>query len=271
MRKILSVLKAIEYITTIVIIILYTEGVLSLFLTGGANEGDKNEIENTDPENFLIFKILFPLTYIFAIFLLTKIIYKNRKINDILFRNFPVLAVLVFAVFSATWSELPDVSFNRAIALFGTTIFGIYIANRYSLKEQINLLTDTFAIIILLSFVFALFLPQYGIMGGIHNGAWRGIYVHKNGLSKMMVLSAMMFALKPINNFRSTRQDLELDFITSRTQNLLKKKRNWLSIAVQVLEDVWKYGYKLFLIPIIGLSTLKSLLKRASFTLVVRD
>jgi tryptophan synthase alpha chain len=37
------------------------------------------------------------------------------------------------------------------------------------------------------------------------------------------------------------------------------------------LEDVWKYGYKLFLIPIIGLSTLKSLLKRASFTLVVRD
>jgi hypothetical protein len=38
-----------------------------------------------------------------------------------------------------------------------------------------------------------------------------------------------------------------------------------------LLEDVWKYGYKLFLIPIIGLSTLKSLLKRASFTLVVRD
>jgi hypothetical protein len=71
----------------------------------------------------------------------------------------------------------------------------------------------------------------------------------------------------------------ELEGDESGLENLQRSIQiNWQSdrqlivrTKVRYLEDVWKYGYKLFLIPIIGLSTLKSLLKRASFTLVVRD
>jgi hypothetical protein len=81
----------------------------------------------------------------------------------------------------------------RDLALVGTSLFGLYFATRYSLEEQIQLLSSMFGIVIILSFLFAIALPKYGIMDGIHAGAWRGIYNHKNVLGKVMVTGVIIF------------------------------------------------------------------------------
>jgi O-antigen ligase len=88
---------------------------------------------------------------------------------------------------------------TRSISLVGTTLFGIYLATRYSLKQQLQLLGWMFGISIVLCLLFAVALPKYGIMGGLHAGAWRGIYTHKNGLGRIMILSAVVFLLLVID------------------------------------------------------------------------
>jgi O-antigen ligase len=58
----------------------------------------------------------------------------------------------------------------------------------------------SFVVIIIMSCLFAIALPTFGIMpSGVHAGAWRGIYVHKNVMGKVMVLAAMVFWLLATN------------------------------------------------------------------------
>ncbi len=48
--------------------------------------------------------------------------------------------------------------------------------------------------------MFAIALPKYGIMGGLHQGKWRGIFLHKNGLGVRMVNSSIVFLLLAHHN-----------------------------------------------------------------------
>jgi exopolysaccharide production protein ExoQ len=110
----------------------------------------------------------------------------------VLFLLFSLLAIVCL---SAIWSGDPTTTIRRGLALVGTTIFGIFFATQYSFKEQIRLLFYTFSIAIILSFIFAIALPGYGKMTDLHEGAWRGIYLHKNGLGANMMLSATFFLI----------------------------------------------------------------------------
>lgn len=105
---------------------------------------------------------------------------------------------------SATWSDIPDLTLRRSISLLWTACFGFYFGKRFTLNEQLHLLAWMCGIAVVLSFLTAALLPQYGVMGrGIsitaetiaHSGSWRGIYIHKNVLGRVMVLSSMVFFL----------------------------------------------------------------------------
>ena len=193
-----KVLNLLEYIFAISSLILYTGGIIIVMATDGLSEGeiDVNQVA-TDSDRFFLVKILYPLTYIIAILLLTaRSNGKFTKISTMLSKNIHILLLIGLAVISIMWSELPSMTASRSFALVGTSIFGIYLANRYSLTEQISLLSYTFLAIILLSIIFAIVLPQYGVMGGIHLGAWRGIYPHKNGFGRLMALSSIIFMMQ---------------------------------------------------------------------------
>lgn len=106
------------------------------------------------------------------------------------------------ALASVFWTSAPDITLRRSIALLGTTLFGAYLAARYSLREQLQLLGWTLGIVVLLSIVFALALPSYGVMSTLHVGAWRGIMNDKNILGRLMTLSSVVFLLLAISNGR---------------------------------------------------------------------
>ena len=69
-------------------------------------------------------------------------------------------------------------------------LFAVYLAGRYSLKQQVTMLGYVLFMIAVLNFVFVYAFPHYGIMGGpVHPGAWRGVFTHKNGAGRIMVLA----------------------------------------------------------------------------------
>jgi len=127
------------------------------------------------------------------------IVIGHKKIIPIVIKEKWLWMLLGIALASTFWSDVPGTTLRGSIFLAQITSFGVYFAARYSLKEQLRLLAVTFSIVVLLSIAIALALPDYGVMtsqeGGVHAGAWRGIYIHKNGLGRMMVLSALVFLL----------------------------------------------------------------------------
>lgn len=104
-----------------------------------------------------------------------------------------ILALTAMTVVSAGWSQIPLFTLRRGLILAGTTAFGIYFGARFDIKEQLRILVRVCAIVIGLSFVFIVFLPQYGLDSTFHNGSWRGIFAQKNSLGRMAVFSAIVF------------------------------------------------------------------------------
>ena len=104
-----------------------------------------------------------------------------------------VLALSLFAIASVMWSQDPNGTALHSLALLATTSFGVYFGARYTWREQLGLLARTFAVIMALSVVFAIFLPRYGIDHFLHWGAWQGIFAQKNLLGKAMLVSVIVF------------------------------------------------------------------------------
>lgn len=188
-----KLLKFAEQGFTVVSLLLYSGGPLTVILSGGANEGDADS-DSTEPDNSLIL-ILFFINYLITFFLL---ILRWKKVLYFINKNRWLSALVALAVLSILWSYIPGKTISRGIAIVGTTLFGLYLATRYTMKQQLQLFAWMYGLAIVLSFVFIVALPKYGIMGGLHEGKWRGIYNHKNTLGKVIAPGIIVFLLQAI-------------------------------------------------------------------------
>lgn len=104
----------------------------------------------------------------------------------------PFLVLLpCLALLSTLWSDAPSVTFRRSVALIGTSFFGLYVAIRYDVKDQLRMLSKMCWIAVIGSFLFHLL----GLGSSVDElpGAWYGIYAQKNVLGGVMVLSTLIF------------------------------------------------------------------------------
>jgi len=191
MRKLLGFA---ERAFTIISLLLYSGGPLTVILSNGANEGDI-ETGSAEIDSSLIL-VLFFINYLVTCGLL---VLRWKKFLSILKKDKLILVLIGLAVVSVLWSYMPGKTISRSIAIFGTTLFGIYLASRYTMKQQLELLGWMFGIAVVMSFMFAIGLPKFGVMGGIHEGKWRGIYNHKSVLGKVMVPSIIVFTILAID------------------------------------------------------------------------
>lgn len=107
----------------------------------------------------------------------------------------PTVLLVTVALASAMWSDAPDITIRRGSALFGTTIFGLYLTARYSARDLLRILGWALGACAILSLAAALLFPAYGLSSGAHQGLWRGIFSHKNTLAQVMVVSVVVFFL----------------------------------------------------------------------------
>lgn len=178
-------LELLEQGFTVFSLLIYLGGVILLILSGGANESDVEVNYNT-----AILQIIYILIYLITIVLLTL---RWKKTIFVFSKNRFIWTLLILAIISMVWSFAPEGTRKDSFKLICSSLFGVYLATRYTLKQQIQLLGVTFGLAIALSFIFAVALPKYGLMGGVHAGKWRGIFMHKNGLGAKMVTSCMVF------------------------------------------------------------------------------
>ncbi|MGF1479255.1 MAG: O-antigen ligase family protein [Cyanophyceae cyanobacterium] len=178
---------------TTIALVLFTDGPLRVLLTGGASQGDGSESLGSSSLIQLVFLVIYTAV---CCLLIRR---WKQSVNLLLQEKF-ILLLIGLAVASVAWSYAPAITVRRTVALVGTTLFGLYFATRYSIKQQLKLLGWALGIATILSFLFILFLPKYGIMGGpIHPGIWRGIYTHKNNLGKVMVIGVIVFLILSTN------------------------------------------------------------------------
>ncbi|MEL7419087.1 MAG: O-antigen ligase family protein, partial [Cyanobacteria bacterium J06555_3] len=142
-------LKYFEYIFSLFSLIHISQAIIPLFLTGGASEGDGINISNLD---LSINAKIGILIYIVTFILLGM---RWRRSLATFSSNIFLWILLGVVCFSYFWSINPSQTLRFSIYAVGTTGFGLYLATRYSLEEQMKLLGWTYGILLILSLLFA--------------------------------------------------------------------------------------------------------------------
>ncbi|MEH1811681.1 MAG: O-antigen ligase family protein [Nostoc sp.] len=101
--------------------------------------------------------------------------------------------LLAIVIFSLLWSEDLSSSLTYLRGLIRIYFLAIYLAMRYSLREQMRLIAWALGVAASLSIIFSAFVPGYIHESSELLGMWSGIYGHKNELGYMMAWSAGVF------------------------------------------------------------------------------
>lgn len=106
------------------------------------------------------------------------------------------------AIISFLWSDFPDESLRKGLTTFQSTYFGLYLASRYSLKQQLEMLAWALGIVAVFSLLFSLAFSGVAIESGANAGAWRGPFGQRNPFARLMVLGALVFLLLALDSRR---------------------------------------------------------------------
>ena len=117
---------------------------------------------------------------------------KKNKFSNVLNHYWPIMLLTLFCLASVLWSIEPKITVRRAFALVLTTFFCLYLTQRFLTIHVIKIITLTFFIIALFSYLFA-FIPSVGIDDAAHAGSWKGLTGHKNSLGKFMAIAVVFF------------------------------------------------------------------------------
>jgi len=191
-------LRIFEYIFSICSLVHISQAIAPLILTKGANEGDGVDLSSLD----LSINAKISLLIYFVTFLLLAVRWK-KTLGTIYSNKFLWILIGIIG-FSYFWSINPSQTLRFAVYAIGTTGFGLYIATRYTLPEQLELLAWTYGLLLTLSILFAVGIPSYGLMSGVHEGAFRGVFTHKNQYGAFMAPGGVVFLLNAFQGKKHT-------------------------------------------------------------------
>jgi O-antigen ligase len=155
-----------------------TQAILSQVLAPG----------DTPTEGSAIWQLILSLCYLSVAGILVPY---YRETLYVLRRNWVLVALVFLALVSVSWAPMPALALRRAIAVFGTTLFGITLAVRLSLVEQLRLLSWLCRTISVLSLACVILLPSYGISATPEH-QWQGVFGYKSVLGFVMALSILV-------------------------------------------------------------------------------
>lgn len=231
-------LRSIESIFIIFTLVHYFADWVALIMSGGASEGDT--FLGYDSINLGLNVLLSFSSYLWAVFFL---LFRWKNTLFYATKNVTIWPLLAVAVASLLWSYNPEQTLKNCINLFGVTLFGFYVGSNYSIKEQLKLLVVSYIIIFFSSLFFIIGLPRYGIMGGVHAGAWRGIFTHKNGFGRAVALGITLLLISTdiwLNQRKITYCLLGLSMLT------LLMTRSTTSLLVGIILLFGLFLYRIF-------------------------
>jgi exopolysaccharide production protein ExoQ len=160
-----------------------------------ASEGSKNVTSTVGGLDRFIALSQYAILAVTLIVLLTH----WRRTLLVITRNPLVVLFAIYSAISVYWSDFPAISTRSGLLYLSTTCFGIYLAHRYTLREQMQLIATAIGGLGLMSLLLVLGVPSAGIENNaFRQGAWRGVFYHKNNLGSFMYIgciSAFLMAL----------------------------------------------------------------------------
>jgi O-antigen ligase len=145
---------------------------------------------NTHP---LIVKLMKPGSYAILAALIS---WRWKRFAYIATRDIPLLILIGMSAASILWSAAPAFTADEFKAAIRGSMLGVYLATRYSMKEQMRLWTWVLGIGAVLSVVLPLILPNYGRF----SDAWVGIFGYKNLAACFATLTAILFLFVALNS-----------------------------------------------------------------------
>lgn len=160
----------------------------------------------------LFAQILWSTLYILMFFFARK---RITELVRLMWQDKVLVALLGWACISVVWSIDRQVTIRHFVALLATTLFGVYFAVRYPLRDQLRLLTATLGIVISASVFACLAFPSYAItVADLSEGpSWQGVVAHRNTLGRLAVLAAVILALHFLERVRRTTIFLAIVFL----------------------------------------------------------
>jgi O-antigen ligase len=117
-----------------------------------------------------------------------------REVVALMRGNVWIPALLLLVLLSAIWSPDPALTLRRALAINLAAAYGYYLAVRFTLRQVLRLVGVAVGLALVLSIVFIVLMPGYGIYGDIFRGAtWRGVFLHKQPLGRAAALGVGLF------------------------------------------------------------------------------
>jgi exopolysaccharide production protein ExoQ len=152
---------------------------------------------------------LFPQIVLFLFFiwfflaLACFLIIRQRRFHRVFIsfalENSHILPFLIFAGLSIFWSVAWQVSLLRWLTLFATLIVGVYLGYRYPPVDIFRFISLFIAGLFLFNVFYVVLLPDFGIMNYYTiQGAWKGIFWHKNHLGFIVAFSSLFFLVNTI-------------------------------------------------------------------------
>ncbi len=140
------------------------------------------------------------LVWLFLLLFIGYLIYKQNLWRDyfLSWKSQPFLIVfLLYAIISTLWSITWTGTLYRSLGLLFTTLAAAYLSWRYSLEEFMEILSWVGILFISASLYLVIMYPGVGTdINPPFNGAWRGIFWHKNHLGNIIPLFNMIFLVQ---------------------------------------------------------------------------
>jgi exopolysaccharide production protein ExoQ len=113
-----------------------------------------------------------------------------RRTMSSIRRTPAIVGLLLLALASALWAEMPDIVFRRSVALAGTCLFGIVLATRFNFLEQLKMLRWVLRLAAVLSVTIVIL--GHGVIMSTGGESVRGVFNHKNRLGAAMALAFLV-------------------------------------------------------------------------------
>jgi len=121
-----------------------------------------------------------------------------------------IACLLAISIGSTMWSILPHITWRRSVALAGTTVVGLYVGCRFSMREILRLAAVSLGLVVVATILVRLLLPEKAVHQEIHVGAWRGLFFHKNQLAGAMLQGILIFVALAVSEKSKRRRLLQL-------------------------------------------------------------
>jgi exopolysaccharide production protein ExoQ len=135
-----------------------------------------------------------------------------------------IVCLLTISIASTMWSILPHITWRRGVALGGTTVVGLYVGCRFSMREILKLAAVSLGLAVVATILVCLLLPEKAIHQDIHVGAWRGLFYHKNQLGEAMLQGILIFVALAISEKSRRRRLIELGLAAMATLVLIMSR-----------------------------------------------